>query len=188
MDPFSYLSVLISIVLGLGITQLLGGFATLVRDRARIRMYWPLPVQMGVLFLIHVQLWWALFSLRTHVIWQFSGFLVVLMQPVILFLVTAVITPESPRDESIDLRARYFRESRWFFAGLLASVALSLLKSVIVAGSWPKPADLVGHGLFAAIALTGLSTRNDLTHRIIAPLSLALYGAYIAVLFLDLPS
>ena len=38
MDAFSYLSVLLSIVLGLAETQLLSGFAALVRARGRIAM------------------------------------------------------------------------------------------------------------------------------------------------------
>ncbi len=57
MDAFSYLSVLISIVLGLGLTRLLAGFAEMVRARGRLRFYWPLVAQMCLLFLIHVQLW-----------------------------------------------------------------------------------------------------------------------------------
>ena len=51
MTAFDYLSVLLSIVLGLAITQLLSGFAGLVRARDRMVMYWPLPVQMTFVFL-----------------------------------------------------------------------------------------------------------------------------------------
>ena len=57
MDTFSYLSVLISIVLGLGLTSLWTGFAAMERPRSRIVFYWPLAAQMVVLFLVHVQLW-----------------------------------------------------------------------------------------------------------------------------------
>ena len=39
MDPFSYLSVLISIILGLGITQLVTGLGRLIQARARIKFY-----------------------------------------------------------------------------------------------------------------------------------------------------
>ena len=60
MDPFSYLSVLISIVLGLGITNLLGGVATLMRGRSQVRPYWPLPIWLVTLFLMHVQTWWTM--------------------------------------------------------------------------------------------------------------------------------
>jgi hypothetical protein len=41
VDPFSYLSVLISIILGLGITQLLTGLGRLLQARAGTRLYAP---------------------------------------------------------------------------------------------------------------------------------------------------
>ena len=55
MDAFSYLSVLLSIVLGLAVTHLLSGFAALVHARRRIAMYWPVPVQMAATLLVTMQ-------------------------------------------------------------------------------------------------------------------------------------
>jgi hypothetical protein len=40
MDPFSYLSVLTSIVLALGITRILSGVGRLLQTRGRVRIYW----------------------------------------------------------------------------------------------------------------------------------------------------
>ena len=42
MDEFSYLSVLIGLILGLGITKLMEGIGHLVQVRERIVRYWPL--------------------------------------------------------------------------------------------------------------------------------------------------
>src|SRR5476649_2702355 len=97
MGDFDYLSVLISIVLGLGITNLLTGFAALIRNRGRVRVYWPMPIWMITLFLIHIQTWWAMFGLRGVQSWSFGAFLVVLMQPVCLFIMTALIVPDTSR-------------------------------------------------------------------------------------------
>jgi hypothetical protein len=41
MDTFNYLSVLISIILGLGITQLLSGLGRSLEYRDKDRLYWP---------------------------------------------------------------------------------------------------------------------------------------------------
>jgi hypothetical protein len=40
MDPFSYLSVLISIVLALGMTRVLAGVGEMLQARSRRRLYW----------------------------------------------------------------------------------------------------------------------------------------------------
>jgi hypothetical protein len=40
MDEFSYLYVLLSVILGLAVTQILKGFRGLLLSRARIQLYW----------------------------------------------------------------------------------------------------------------------------------------------------
>jgi hypothetical protein len=187
MDAFSYLSVLLSIVLGLAVTQLLSGFAALVHARRRIAMYWPVPVQMGATLLITVQVWWAMFGMHNVHQWTFAGFLVVLAQSVAVYLMAAFITPELGGEAQIDLREAYFREARWFFGSILAALAISLIKNRMLFGSFQSGLDLDGHVVFAVIALTGLIFCSDIVHRIIAPLSLLAYGLYIALLFVTLP-
>ena len=41
IDEFSYLSVLLSVILGLAVTQILKDFRGLLLSRVRIRVYWP---------------------------------------------------------------------------------------------------------------------------------------------------
>ncbi|HUJ45863.1 MAG TPA: hypothetical protein VLV55_01925 [Rhizomicrobium sp.] len=187
MSPFDYLSVLISIVLGLGVTQVLAGFAGLVRTRKRIRMYWPVPVQMAVVFLISVQIWWALFGLRGMRVWTFESFLVVLMQPVSVYLMAALITPDLDEPGAINLRETYFRECRWFFGSILFALAISFAKNFVTNGGPPEGLDLLGHIVFGVIALTGLISRSNVIHKIIAAASLLAYSGYIALLFVRLP-
>ena len=187
MDAFSYLSVLLSIVLGLAVTQLLSGFAALVHARRRIAMYWPVPVQMASTLLITVQVWWAMFGMRWVGHWTFAAFLIVLAQAISVYLMAAFITPEVGNEAQIDMREVYFRESRWFFGSILAALAISLTKNRLLSGSFQSGLDLAGHVVFAAIALAGFISRSDILHKLIAPLSLLAYGIYIALLFVSLP-
>src|SRR5579862_6631821 len=115
MDAFAYLSVLISIVLGLALAHLLAGFAATVRARARIALYWPLTAQMAPLFLLQVQMWWSSFGLREVSRWSFPAFLVVLMQVVLVYFATAILVRDMRGEGGIDLRECYYREARWYF-------------------------------------------------------------------------
>ena len=187
MDAFSYLSVLNSIVLGLALASLLAGFAGLVRARARVVMYWPLAAQMCLLFLIQVQLWWALFSLREVVRWSFPGFLVVLLQPVLVYLATAFLVPDIPEHGKLDLREAYFREARGYFAAILLVLVDSLVRNLVLTGHLQNAPDLAGHAVFAVICVAGIVSRRDLVHMLIAPLALLFFTAYIALLFASLP-
>jgi hypothetical protein len=187
MDAFSYLSVLNSIVLGLGVASLLAGFAAMVRARDRVLMYWPLPAQMGLAFFIHVQLWWALFALRQRTHWSFPDFLVVLMQPVLAYLAAAFLVPDVRDGEPLDLKSAYFREARWYFGAILLLLLDSLAKSLLLGGALPNREDLIGHVTFICLCVAGIVSRKDFVHKLIAPVSLLMLAAYIATLFITLP-
>jgi hypothetical protein len=187
LSDFDYLSVLISIVLGLGITNLLGGLAALVRRRRRISMYWPLPVWIVTLFLIHLQTWWSMFDLRRVSHWSFAAFLVLLTQPVLLYLMSALILPEAQDGETrIDLRETFFRERVWFFAAFLAVLGVSLAKTLLLSGHLPAQLNLDAHIVFVGVTVLGIATKNDVVHKVLAPLGFLILCAYIAILFAQL--
>jgi hypothetical protein len=185
VENFGYLSVLISIVLGLGITNILGGFARLVRERDRLIMYWPVPIWMATMLLAHVQMWWAMFALRSVTAWTIAAFLTVLMQPIMLYLTSALIVPNTAVDGPIDLKYGFFREIRWFGSGLALMIVTSLSKNFIIYGGvnwW----DLGAHALFFTLALSALIVKNEAVHRLVAPAALGLLLTYIGLLFTKL--
>src|SRR5438045_1231650 len=104
MDAFSYLSVLLSIILGLAITQVLQGLGKLMQARARVTFFWPPVVIALTLLMMFVQSWWAMFGLRTQRIWTFAGFAVVILQTILSYLMAALILPEVPPEGRVDLR------------------------------------------------------------------------------------
>jgi len=57
MDAFSYVSVLLSIIIGLAVTQVLTGVRWYMLTRTRIRPFWPTQVWAGVLIAVSVQTW-----------------------------------------------------------------------------------------------------------------------------------
>jgi len=82
MDQFGYLSVLLSIIVGFGITQILIGFRGIVLSRERVQMYWPTLAWAVLLLLINVQSWWAMFGMRAIQHWTFPVF-GILLSPMI---------------------------------------------------------------------------------------------------------
>ena len=56
MDPFSYLSVLISIILALGMTRVLAGVGEMLQARSRRRLYWVHAIWVTILYLASIVL------------------------------------------------------------------------------------------------------------------------------------
>jgi hypothetical protein len=186
MDAFSYLSVLLSIILGLAITEVLQGFRGLMHARSRTVVYWPVLAWGVLVIVIAVQGWWSMFGYREIPDWTFLGFSVVLLQTIAVYLLAALALPEARGDARVDLREHYYEHRRWFFAMLLAIVFVSLLKSLVLEDKLPRPADLAFHCVFAVLSLSGIVIRAPRYHEALAALGLVLMGAYIGILFVHL--
>lgn len=186
MNAFDYLAVLISIVLGLGIANILTGIGDLVRARDRVTPYAPLFIQMGNVFLIHLQMWWSMFGLRHVHNWTFPMFLFTLLQPVLLYLMTTFLVPRVRDEGPVDLRAAYFRERAWFAAALFASVAVSLIRSRLTDGRFPGIPNLVAHAMFATLGVIGFFARSNRVHQVLAPAVTLVMVAYVSLLFFEL--
>jgi len=186
MDEFSYLSVLLSIILGLAITQILKGFRGIVLARTRVRMYWPVVAWAALLLLIDVQSWWAMFGLRSIASWTFPAFFVVLTQTIVLYMLAAIVLPDFT-GEKIDLSTHYHAHTRWFFGLLVLVLLISLGKDVVLTGHLPGRLNLAFHLAFIAISLPAMFVRSPWYHQAQPVAALLLFGAYIGLLFTRLP-
>jgi hypothetical protein len=187
MDAFSYLSVLISLILGLAITQVLKGFRGVMQSRSRIRYYWPTLLWGVLIIVMSVQSWWAMFGLRSHEDWTFLAFSAVLAQTIVMYLLAALVLPDIYGDAVVDLREHYYGHRRWFFSLLVLVIVTSLAKSLVMDGALPRPADLVFHFVFAASGVAGVLIANPRFHEFLGGFATLSIGTYIAVLFTHLP-
>ena len=182
MDDFNYLAVPISIILGLGITQLLSGLGRWVENRTSVPAYAPTIVWIVTLLVMHVQTWWSMYGLRHHQDWTFFQFVVVLLQPTTLFLLTTAVVPSSA-SAARDLKSNYFAQRRWFFSLLIVLLAVSILRDVVLTGSLPATNNLLFHVLFFAITVSGLATARESYHRLLAYSVPTIIVGYIALLY-----
>jgi hypothetical protein len=186
MDAFNYLSVLLSIILGLAITQVLKGFRGLMQARSRLRTYWPAVAWSILVLVIAVQSWWAMFGLRHHEDWTFFAFSVVLAQTIVVYLLAALVLPDFFGDGAVDLREHYYGHQRWFFSLLVLLIAISLGKDLVLGGHMTDALNLGFQLAFAAIGMGGALTRNERCHEAAAILGAVGITAYIGVLFTHL--
>ena len=166
MDPFSYLSVLISIVLALGMTRVLAGVGEMLQARSRRRIYWVHVVWTLNLFIYLVVAWWVFYRWRYQQPWTFFLFVFVLVSPTVLYLAALLLFPReaASADDSINYKTHFYANHRAFFIVLLiygpVDVVDSLLKGVhhfFELG----PAYMISMTLFVAGVTTAAITRNE---------------------------
>lgn len=127
MTAFEYVSVFISVILGLGITQALTGIADLIHQSKRVKVYWPHLIWIVLVIIMHVQEWWVTFDLRELSTWRLPTFLFVMLYPITLFILARLLFPLGMQDEVIDLKVFYFENYRRIF---LFSAFLPLLATL----------------------------------------------------------
>jgi uncharacterized membrane protein len=183
VDAFGYLSVLLSIIIGLGVTQLLTAIGRVIRHRDRVRVDWLPLLWAVVLLVIFVQVWWSMFGLRLQRDWTFGSFLFILAQTSALYLMAAVLLPEQIDTESIDLAAHYDRQRRWFFGFLVAALVISLAKDRVMNGRWPSSLNFGFHMLVLALALSAIFIRRRRYQEFAGIVGAGIFVTYIVVLF-----
>jgi hypothetical protein len=180
MSTEEYLSVLVSIVVGLGISHLLTGVGNLLVDRARVRFYPVWGAYVLLTFMAYVQLWWATLGLGGEgVLTNFFGFLFFMLPPIGLFLMTVLLLPDFEGEGAIDLRRHYFANHRWFF-GIGALVPLlGGIRAVLLSGDPITELDRLFDVFFITLLLTGAISRSPRVHGILAAISLAAFLAMV---------
>jgi len=172
MDPFSYLSVLISIILALGMTRVLAGVGEMLQARSHRRIYWVHALWIVNLFLYLVIAWWFFYRWRNQQPWTFFLFVFVLISPTILYLASMLLFPrEGDVDLAVDYKTHYYANHRAFFIlfALFTPVDIvdTLLKGIphFLEQGWR-------YDISIAAALTGLTiaaiTRNERYHQFYA--------------------
>ena len=183
MDAFSYLAVLVSVVLGLAIQQVLQGYRALALNRHRVDLYWPSIAWSVNMLIMVVQNWWSLFGLADHRDWTFAAFASLLIQTAGLYMMAGLVLPDTPPGERIGLKAHYYRERATFFGLGLFTIIWSAVRERVIVGEWLSGANLGFHILFAVMAGTAILSRNERVHAMLAALMTAVFLLYITLLF-----
>lgn len=132
MTPFEYVSVLISIILGLGISQLVTGVADIVHQWDRVKLYWPHMLWIGFIFFLHIQDWWSLYDLRNLTSWHLHTFLFTILYPINLFILARILFPFGSVDQGTDFKEFYFQNARRIFVWSITLVSLSIMDNLLL--------------------------------------------------------
>jgi len=181
-NVFSYLNVLISIVLGLGIAHLLGGLARGVSRRASTAFYWPTVVWVFLLLVLIVQVWWVDFSLSQEARWTLAGFASTLLIPATLYFMAFLLLPASG-----NMRETYFENRVWFFALLIAVPLFGSLQQFLVEGHIHKDLDTMVKGLGIVISAAAIYFGSEKAQKRFAIIGLVFIVLYVLGFFFNSP-
>jgi hypothetical protein len=117
-EVFPHIRIVMGMVIGLGVTRLLSGFARIVQHPNAHRLYVVHLGWVALMLLTLIHFWWWEFGLYGVESWTFGVYFFIFVYATLLFLLCALLFPDSMQGY---LGYEDFFQSRkiWFF-GLLA--------------------------------------------------------------------
>jgi hypothetical protein len=134
MSPFEYVTVLISIILGMGITQLISGMAAIIIRWENVRAYWPHSIIILLVFVLHIQDWWATYELAKFQYWRLPTFLFIILYPVNLYVLTRILFPVRWVGKPVDLKKFYLDNFKKIYISMIFLPAHSILDNHFIGG------------------------------------------------------
>lgn len=187
MNPFDYLNVLISIILGLALAKILSGLATVIAARERVDFYWPPIVWAIWIFFIAVQHWWAQYPLRYQKQWTFLDFWLLLLVPVGFFLLSALVLPEPDENGKLDLGEWFFRNRRWFFGIMFFLPALSIVEEILRSGHMSSTLNLAFLLAFDAVIAVAFVMESRKVQEWLCGQAAVMTVVYVVLLYATMP-
>lgn len=164
--------VLVSIIVGLGVAEILTGIARQIRWRASSAGYWVHSCGVTIIFLALLQNWWELWGLRGVEEWVFSSLVLMLVAPAALYLIAHLIFPDPIA--GTDVKAYYYGEMQpiWWLAGLVA-IASTMFRPLAF-GAELFHLDNASALLMVVVFTTLAISRNVVVHSVLVPALLIL--------------
>ena len=159
MSDFEFLSVLISIVIGFGLTHLLAGLgrAFHFRDLNKVdavHVAWTITVFFVLVLNSWVTLLWRDFST-----WTFTVFCTMVLWTTSMYvLALALYPPHLPED--VNYREMFEKNRTWFLSTWTIMCLLDLLVTYFREQGLPEPHYIIFVGHYAAISAFGILIKN----------------------------
>ncbi len=132
INPFEYVSILISLILGLGITQLLSSLTDLLYQYNKVKFYWPHSIWIGFILFLHIQDWFITFQLKDKLVWNLPELVFVLLYPITLFAVAKLLLPTNDREEKHNMKSFYQNQFQVIFFIVSMSILISIIFNLLL--------------------------------------------------------
>ena len=130
MSSFEFIAALMSIIIGLGVTNLLSGAGrAFYRRKENPLDEVHLVLTIATLVLLVLQ-WWVTFRWNTEVNWTFDKFLVLIAWTVVLYLLTVFLYPPD-LSEAEEHQGRFERNRAGYYSAFIAMCLLDLAQTAV---------------------------------------------------------
>jgi hypothetical protein len=159
MSSFEFISILMSIVIGLGVTNLLAGLGRAFYRRRETPMdEVHIVLTAGTLLLLILQ-WWVTFKWNTETHWTFDHYLALIIWAVSMYLLTVFLYPPDLSDVE-EHQGRFERNRSGFYSSFIVMCLLDIVQAAIHGDLFHPIWYLPYAGHYTLLGIAGLCARR----------------------------
>ncbi|OZI45981.1 hypothetical protein [Bordetella genomosp. 4] len=129
-DIYPHIRIVMGMVIGLGVTRLLSGVARIVQHPTQYRLYAIHLAWVASVLLMLVHFWWWEFGLYEVSHWTFDKYLFIIGYAIALFLLSALLFPDSMHGYE-SYRDFFYARRAWFFGLLAATYVFDVVDTLL---------------------------------------------------------
>lgn len=159
MSSFEFIAALMSIIIGLGVTNLLAGIGRAFYRRRQNPIDEVHIVMTAATLLLLVLQWWVTFKWNTEAHWSFERFLVLIIWTISLYLLTVFLYPPD-LSEAEEHQRRFERNRSGYYSSFIAMCLLDIAQAAIHGDLFHPVWYLPFAGQYTLVAVGGLCARR----------------------------
>ncbi len=150
MSKFEFIMMFVSVVVAFAMAELLMGWGRIIRYKHRVRRPWMLAGWSIWLLIIMTYHYLGFWEYQAHDFVMVGPMVLFLSAPIMLVLLTFVLTPEIRYYRNLDLQDHYFQTKNWFFVMVLLFLLLARASDPLL----PNYADIWFSRSFGSIVVS----------------------------------
>jgi hypothetical protein len=169
VDLYLHIRVLVAIILGLSVTRLISGVATLIQHPGRTPIWSVHLGWVGWALLNVVTFWWWEFRLSFVQQWTFGLYAFICVYASMYYFLSALLFPQDLDEYPGGYQDYFLDRRRWFFGFIALTEALDVVDTLIKGEQHLRslgPEYLPRIAAFVLLCGVGAITRNEKFHKL----------------------
>ncbi|UXP34032.1 hypothetical protein N6H18_08760 [Reichenbachiella agarivorans] len=135
MEPFEYVVIMTSLILGLAMAQILNGVADMVAHYSKTKFSFAHTILIVIIFFVAIQDWWYSYQYSKQIeVWTIPIVLAILSFPILLFIEARILFPTGSRSQETDMDRYFYENWKWIYSLFAMTIGISILQNVFFSG------------------------------------------------------
>ncbi len=168
ISAFEYIGILISIILGLGITQILSSIAECVYNSKQIKFYFPHTIWVIIILFLHIQEWFIIYELKNYPVWKLPTFLFMLLYPIVLYIIAKLLFPPNVEATVVNFKEYFMQSFSKIYTLFSIAVFTSIFFNVFILNVPLLQQSLLFIPILIFISMVWFNVKLEWLHKLIA--------------------